>query len=195
MPAALRSQETPPVPMVQIRAEDWEKLQALLKEMRLTSGQMASQDRGYLSAAMEYKRTMLAAAQEQTEASKKAIEKLTKEAMEQVLETLDYAPQRWGTGCSDMGDVCCVMPAIHPYVTGASGASHSSEFYITDPVTACVTSAQVQAAILIRLLENGADLRSIQEMLGHADISSTQIYSHMVKQKLKDVYQKAHPRA
>ena len=79
MPAALRSQETPPVPMVQISAEDWEKLQALLKEMRLTSGQMASQDRGYLSAAMEYKRTMLAAAQEQTEASKKAIEKLTKE--------------------------------------------------------------------------------------------------------------------
>ena len=84
MPAALRSQETPPVPMVQISAEDWEKLQALLKEMRLTCGQMASQDRGYLSAALEYKRTMMSAAQEQTEASKKAIEKLTKEAMEQV---------------------------------------------------------------------------------------------------------------
>ena len=79
-PAALRQQqETPQVPMVQISAEDWEKLQALLKEMRLTSGQMASQDRGYLSAAMEYKRTMLTAAQEQTEASKQAIEKLTKE--------------------------------------------------------------------------------------------------------------------
>ena len=84
-PAALRQQqETPQVPMVQISAEDWEKLQALLKEMRLTSGQMASQDRGYLSAALEYKRTMMAAAQEQTEASKQAIEKLTKEAMEQV---------------------------------------------------------------------------------------------------------------
>ena len=84
-PAALRQQqETLQVPMVQISAEDWEKLQALLQEMRLTSGQMASQDRGYMSAAMEYKRTMLAAAQEQTEASKQAIEKLTKEAMEQV---------------------------------------------------------------------------------------------------------------
>lgn len=84
-PAALRQQqETPQVPMVQISAEDWEKLQALLQEMRLASGQMASQDRGYLSAAMEYKQTMIAAAQEQTEASKKAIEKLTKEAMEQV---------------------------------------------------------------------------------------------------------------
>lgn len=45
------------------------------------------------------------------------------------------------------------------------------------------------------LLENGADLHSIQEMMGHADISSTQVYSRMMNSKIKDIYAKAHPRA
>jgi hypothetical protein len=103
------------------------------------------------------------------------------EAMEEVMEIVDVEPEKWGTGCSDMGDIMSVMPAIHPYVSGAVGTEHGSNYYIGCPESACVDSAKVQFVALRKFLSDGAahakeaianykpNFASVQEQIAYMD--------------------------
>ncbi len=101
---------------------------------------------------------------------------LMKSAMEQVTEVVNVNPNGWGTGCSDMGDVGAVMPALHPWISGAIGSFHGNDMYITKPEIAVVQSAQLQYLFLHTFLDN--DAQGAKEVIADykPDFDSFQAY-------------------
>lgn len=61
------------------------------------------------------------------------------------------------SGSTDMGDISCIVPTVHPYVAGAEGTCHGSDYYITNPEKACVSSAKWQLTMLWLLLRDNAE--------------------------------------
>ena len=72
---------------------------------------------------------------------------------EENIRVTDYI----STGCTDMGDLSCIMPVVHPYSGGTRGQSHGSDYEVYDPEVACVKNAKWQVAMLKLLLGNGAE--------------------------------------
>lgn len=62
----------------------------------------------------------------------------------------------FSSGSTDMGDLSCIMPVVHPYAGGATGRAHGSDYEIKDPVAACVGSAKLQMGMLYLLLSDSA---------------------------------------
>lgn len=84
---------------------------------------------------------------------------MTKLALSAIGEAMDpgkIGSGGWMTGCTDMGDISQVMPALHPYCAGAAGTGHGNDYHIEDPETAVVGSCKFQLVLAEALLTNGA---------------------------------------
>ncbi len=96
-------------------------------------------------------------------------------------DKVEILPNTYSSGSTDMGDLSQVMPVVHPYAAGGEGRAHGSDYYIKDPIRACVDSAKIQVVMLYLLLsKNGerakkviaeykAPFASIEEYLKYID--------------------------
>ena len=88
---------------------------------------------------------------------------IAEEAMQTVFPDRKFIISKaMGCGSTDMAELSCVMPVVHPYVAGSSGITHGNDYQIADPMTACVGSAKLQLCMLLILLsEDGKRAKEV----------------------------------
>lgn len=82
---------------------------------------------------------------------------LAKETYETLCPDKEFTIGEVSTGSTDMADLSCIMPVVHPYASGAVGKAHGNDYYIEDAESAYITSAKWQLLMIKTLLENGAE--------------------------------------
>lgn len=103
----------------------------------------------------------------------------------------------------DIRDTMLALPDERALFVNVNGVRMSRQgfwkilkhYQATAHINKEITPHTLRHSFAVHLLENGADLGSLQELMGHSDISSTQMYTHLINQKLKNVYAKCHPKA
>jgi len=102
-------------------------------------------------------------------------------------EAAQYISSNWSTGCTDMGDISCIMPVVHPHGGGGKGTGHGVDFGIADKEFACVMGAKIMTGLLCRLLGEGAE--GAQQVLEHKDVpyASKQDYLDMMDHFYADI--------
>ena len=104
---------------------------------------------------------------------------------------------------NEVRDIMLARPDEQALFVNVSGERMSRQgfwkilkhYQLTAHIDKEITPHTLRHSFAVHLIENGADLGSVQELMGHSDISSTQMYANLINNKLKSVYEKCHPKA